>query len=44
MAVHRDRTAAADDCGKMAGTMTRSATVHDTTNDTVLTEKAGSER
>ncbi len=40
LADHRDRLAAAGDRGKMAGTMNRSATA----NDTVITEKAGSER
>lgn len=40
LADHRDRLAAAGDRGKMAGTMNRSATA----NDTVITERAGSER
>src|SRR3984957_4673455 len=40
LAGRRDRTAAADDRGKMAGTMTDSATG----NDTVTTEKTGSKR
>ncbi len=44
-----NRAAAAGDCGKMASTMSRGATVDDTRknrtrNDTVITEKAGSER
>jgi len=49
LAGHRDRTTAVGGRGKVASTMSRSATVNDmrkngTGNDSVIAEKAGSKR